>query len=243
MTGLEELRKRHSVRDYLSDPINSALREKLKAEITMINTHEAGLNFQLCFDDIDPFKGFARSYGAFKNPRNYMAAVIDPTFPNAEERAGYFAEQFVMAVVKMGLGTCFVGGTYSSKHVNARMEVYEKLPFIVIFGHEAEKPRKLSVMMRNFMKRKELQPRDFFRGTEQEYKEARRICPGLDDGLAGIACMPSAYNTKGVRIVLDKSGEEACLKAIFAKGHNLVDLGIAKYNFELAAGYMMEFGL
>lgn len=236
---LELLKSRHSVRGYLDKPLSEDVKDKLRAEVTMINTHEAGLNFQLCFDDNEPFAGFNRSYGMFKNARNYLAAVIDSTFPHAEERAGYFAEQFVMECVKLGLGSCFVSGTYSPRHVNVNMEVYEKLPFIVVFGLKGDRESRMAGFMSKLVHRggEDDNPRDFFQGSDSEYKEAKRLYPKLDDGLQGVACAPSAMNARGVRITL----EDGRLKAVFAKGHNLTDMGIAVYNFEAASGYQVDF--
>ena len=54
-------------------PLPEALRSKLRAEVTMFNSHNAGINLQLCFDDSDPFAGFSRSYGMFSNVHNYLA--------------------------------------------------------------------------------------------------------------------------------------------------------------------------
>ncbi len=183
---LEELGKRHSVRNYLIEPIPEELRKHLMADITMVNSHEAGLNMQLVFDDPDPLGGFRHSYGMFHNARNYLAPVVDPTFDNAVERAGYFAQQWVMGAVCAGLGTCFISGTYSSSLVKARMEVYEKLPFIVAFGYSAEKPViGLGSLMAKFAHRKKMTARDFFQGSDDEYAKAR------------VALSMARYRTRG----------------------------------------------
>ena len=55
MLTIDELRKRHSVRSYHNKEIPSSLRTTLGAEVTMINTHAGGLNFQLIYDDDEPF--------------------------------------------------------------------------------------------------------------------------------------------------------------------------------------------
>lgn len=239
---LKELRSRHSVRSFSLNKIPEDLRKQLNAEITMINSHEAGLNFQLCFDDDDPFRGFTRSYGFFKNARNYLACVIDSSFPNAAERAGYFAEQFVMKCVLMGLGTCFIGGTYSSSHVNAAMRVYEKLPFIVTFGYSSETgPSKLAKLAVKFAHRNQLSGRDLFEGDEPTYKMALETYPWLSDALEGLACAPSSLNKQPVRIYLNKDGEIAA-RTLPGDEKSSIDLGIGKFNFAEVAPGEWEWG-
>ena len=225
---LAELGKRHSVRNYLIEPIPEELRKRLMADVTMVNSHEAGLNMQLVFDDPDPLGGFRHSYGMFRNGRNYLAPVVDPTFDNAVERAGYFAQQWVMGAVCAGLGTCFISGTYSSSLVKARMEVYEKLPFIVAFGYSAEKPvTGLGSLMAKFAHRKKMVARDFFQGSDDEYARAKSLYPWLDTGLEGMACAPTAMNRREIRVRLNGDNLETC-----SQGEcNPIDLGIAKYNF------------
>lgn len=229
---ISELEQRHSVRSYLEDPIPDIIRDRLKAEVTMINTQQAGLRFQLCFDDPAPFKGFRRSYGMFNNARNYLAAVIDPSFDNAEERAGYFAEQFVMKAVGLDLGTCFVSGTFSAKDVKAQMAVYERLPFIVVFGIPGGKAPALARMVRGAVHSRSLEPRDFFDGDDEKFEKACKVMPWLPVGLQGMAAAPSAGNRQCVRIELAENQNVPVLKACCKKGDHPVDLGIAKYNFQ-----------
>ncbi|MDE6444962.1 MAG: hypothetical protein K2K64_11180, partial [Muribaculaceae bacterium] len=121
MTPIELLRKRRSVRSFTEQSLPKEIINKLRAEITMTNTHQQGFRFQLITDDPNPMRGVAKSYGTFLNPRNYLAAVVDTATPHVMERAGYFAEKFVMRAVELGLGTCFVGSTFDRKEVNAQM--------------------------------------------------------------------------------------------------------------------------
>ncbi len=244
MLNLEILHRRHSVRNYGAENLSAPSVNKLRAETTFINSHEAGLNFQLCLDDGDPFKGFSRSYGMFSGVRNYLAAVIDPTFPDTWERAGYFGEQFVMAAVEAGLGTCFVSGTYSRANVNVRLEVYEKIAFLVTFGHETGNGTFLSRALSGMLHMKRKTPRDFFEGSDTDYKEAKRLIPDLDKGLEAIACAPSAANRQPVRIHLVELEGVRHVAAFTSKDSPdmRIDLGIAKFNFASVVNGIWEWG-
>lgn len=241
---LELLRSRHSVRSYSDESLNEAVINKLRSEVTYINTHEAGLNFQLCFDDSSPFAGMARSYGMFRNVRNYMVAVIDPTFPHAYERAGFFAEQFVMEAVGAGLGTCFVGGTFSREHVGARVEVYEKIPFVVAFGiADTGRTSLLAKAAARIAHRKSRSPREFFDGNDAEFEEAKRTFPWLERGLEAVACAPSALNRQPVRLKITEVGEEKLVTAHTLEPEKYaVDLGIAKYNLAAVVPGIWDWG-
>lgn len=244
MTGLELLKERHSVRSYSSEPLEDAVRNRLRSEVTYINSHEAGLNLQLCFDDDGPFKGFARSYGMFRNVSNYLAVVIDPTFPDAYERAGYFSEQFAIECVKGGLGSCFVGGTFSREHISARVEVYEKVPYVMAFGiPETSKTTFMGKFTAKMAHRKIRAPRDFFDGTDSEYKAALAEFPWLITALEAVACAPSALNKQPVRLhVIESEGIKHIAAKTIDPEKYAVELGIAKFNVATTVSGVWDWG-
>lgn len=239
---LELLKKRHSVRNYTLQTVPVEMRNALQASVTMINSHESGLNFQLVYDNDDPFRGFTRSYGFFRNARNYLACVIDPTFPNTEERAGYFAEQFVIKATELGLGSCFIGGTFSRSHVDAQMHVYEQLPFIVAFGYEDnEHGSWVSRVAAKMIHRNSLAPREFFEGDDEKYKSALEKYPWLPEALEALACAPSSLNKQPVRVGLADDGM-LYARSLPADAKSAIDLGIAKFNFAAVAPGDWEWG-
>lgn len=239
---LDLLKQRHSVRSYSMEPLTGAAINALRSEVTYINTHEAGLKFQLCLNDSAPFDGFARSYGAFRNVNNYMAAIIDPSFENAYERAGYFAEQFVIKCTELGLGTCFVGGTFSREHVNAKMEVFEKIPFVVSLGYpEVSKTTLIGKMTKSLAHLRKRSIRDFYEGDDFEYQNALAKFPWLSTALEALKCAPSALNKQPVRLKMEIRESSPVIVA-FSKGNNPVDLGIAKYNMAAAVKGTWDWG-
>lgn len=241
---LETLEKRHSVRSYSDVPLNTETEKELEADINMINSHEAGFHFTLFFNQGDPFKGFRRSYGMFRGVRNYLAAVVDTSFPDAHERAGYFAEQFVMKLTELGLGSCFVGGTYDAASVPVQIRADWKLLFLVAFGHEGGKTSMISSLTAKMAHRHERLPRDFFSGSDTELNAARKKFPWIDKALRAVAAAPSALNRQPVRISLLESEGASTLVAGVSDPNpgNLIDLGIAKFNFAAVAPGDWEWG-
>lgn len=243
MSNLEILQRRHSVRSFTEQPLSAEVVKKLKAEITMTNTQEQGIKFQLITDDPEPLKGFSKSYGIFENPRNYMAAVVDTATPDILERAGYFAEKFVIKAVELGLGTCFVGGTYNQSAVKAQLRAGERVLFLVLLGYPKEKSRALANLMVGFIHRKKIDARQFFEPSSG-YGAAVAEFPILLEGLEAVACAPSALNKRPARVfVSEVNGERLlCAKVDASNPKTLIDLGIAKFNFNFATSTECEWG-
>lgn len=254
MDKLALLKSRHSVRSFTADPLPADIVRKIKSEITMTNTHQQGMRFQLITGDDKPFKGFARSYGMFENPLNYVAAVVDMATPNILERAGYFAEQLVIKAVSLGLGTCFVGGTFDEKMVDAQIRAGEKILFLVVLGYAAEKPRLMTRIMTKLVAGKDMSADDFFL-PKDDLDQAVAVFPDLNVGLEAIACAPSAMNRRPVRVFMRNSivsqfpgssewhgRPEICAEVDESNPKNLIDLGIAKYNFNFATDTVCVWG-
>lgn len=231
MTGLDLLGERRSVRSYLPESLSRTIRTTLESEATYINSHEAGLNFRLVFDDENPFKGFRNSYGMFRNTRNYLTAIIDPTFPDAYERAGYYGQQFVMKALELGIGSCFIGGTFSRDRIAVRMEIYERLPFIIAFGYPGGEDSLITQLLKKFIRKKNRELRKYFIGTDTQYAWSQAAYPWLMTGLEGLSYSPSASNRQPIRIGLRESDGRSMLYATSVKGKSPIDLGIAKFNF------------
>lgn len=242
-TPLEILQSRHSVRSFTLQPIPQDILNRLKATVTMINTHQHGLKFQLIMNDPEPFKSFSRSYGSFTDPTHYLAAVVDTSVENVYERAGYFAQQFAIKAVEAGLGTCFVGGTYNPDRVKAQLRAGEKVLFIVLFGYPLGKEKLLARLTVKFAHRKKRSFADFFEPADQ-LAQALTLFPDLRLGLEAIACAPSALNRQPVRVFLIGSGGDVvpCAKVAEPDQGKLIDLGIAKFNFNFATSTECSWG-
>lgn len=234
------LKQRHAVRSYTSEPLPKDAVNKLRAEISMTNSHESGLRFQLVFDDPEPLAGWSRGYGVFSNPRNFMVAVVDKAAADVWERAGYFAERFAIKAVSLGLGTCFVSGTFDRDKIPAQLRAGETIAFIVLFGCPAEKTRPVGKLMAKIAHIKSMKAEDFFEPRSQ-LAEAGASHHDLRDGLEAVACAPSAMNRRPVRLYTDERNQVRA-KVDGDKRDLLIDLGIAKFNYNYATETECEWG-
>lgn len=244
MTTVDFLRSRHSIRRYTDRPLSEDVCRKLRASITMINTHEAGMHFELVCGDPSPFKGFRASYGMLHGVRNYIAVVVDTSFPDAIERAGFYSQKLVMEVVALGLGSCYVGGTFDAGRIKIMLRAGWKLLFIVAIGYAEERQQTwVSSLAMKMAHRNNRCADDFFVEAEgMSLDEAKSRLFWLDSGLKGLASAPSSLNRQPVRIspvwVSDGNGNKRLTVRVFLDNSNsdaLVDLGIGKYNFGAAA--------
>ncbi|MCM1319041.1 MAG: hypothetical protein NC217_01510 [Muribaculaceae bacterium] len=202
---LDTLRKRHSVRSF-DGGCDADQIKHLRAVITDINTHGVGMNFQLITNNPEVFNSFSKSYGMFKGVTDYVACVVDTSYSNYLERAGYYGMQVVANAVAMGLGTCFVSGTYDKAKVDARVRVGQQLVMLIAIGKmpEVEKPGLIAKMTHALQHRhKGLTPMDFL-DTELSWEQVCIAFPKIYDALEAVATAPSAYNKQPVGILVKR---------------------------------------
>lgn len=235
MYTLQQLQLRHSVRSYTEEPLSGTGVNALRAAISEVNSYLPGTRFQLIIDDDTPFRGRFGSYGIFRNVRNYVAAVMDTAVANAYEIAGYAGQKVVMAATAHGLGTCFIGGTFSAQNLPVQARAGEKTIYIIAVGHPADANGKRlgDKLIRSFSHRRKMVAADFFDTGKSglSFEEATKAYPQLAAGLEAVACAPSAMNKRPVRIRVDADGAYHAFVPNMT-GFTPVDLGIAKFNFE-----------
>lgn len=216
MDLMEAIRARHSVRRYTGQSIEGETLEALRAAIDASN-RESGLHMQLCLDAPAAFDSMLARYGKFENARHFIA-LVGPKDNSPEERYGYSGEKVVLRATQLGLGTCWVAGTYSKRRSRDAVVIDpgEALRVIIAvgYGQGAVKVRKRKPI-EALCRVEGPMPSWFARGME-----AARLAP-------------TAMNQQ--RFLFTLSGSTVQAKAL-AGYHTTLDLGIAKYHFEVGAG-------
>lgn len=215
MTELEAIKARHSVRKYTGQPIEDSKLNLLREEIQKCNA-EAGIHIQLVVDEPKAFSTGVFKYGAFSGVRNYLVMAGKK---EAEERIGYYGERIVLLAQTLGLNTCWVGLTYKKIPGTFTLEEKEMVHCVISLGYGATQ------------------------GVQHPLKPAEKFyeCDGVPpawfmDGLEAALLAPTAVNQQKFKFVL-QDGNKVQAKPLFSMaGYTLVDLGIVKYHFEVAAG-------
>jgi len=213
MNLVEAVEKRHSVRQYSNKPIEKETADSLLAEIEKWNG-VSGLHMQLVLNDPDCFQGFFAKYGAFKNPRNYIA-LVGKNAPDLAEKCGYFGEKLVLKAQQLGLNTCWIGGTYQKGKCRARVEPGEKLKLIILTGYgetqgQSRKTKPIDALCK-------------VEGTMPDW---------FNKGMEAVQLAPTAINQQRFRFTL--KGNKVKATALLGP-LTKVDLGIAKCHFEIGA--------
>ena len=214
MDLLQAMRERHSVRSYTNKPIEGEIKDMLHSFITQCN-EESGLHIQLVLEEPNAFQGMMARYGKFSGVRNYIVMAGKKTAA-LEEACGYYGEKIVLYAQTLGLHTCWVAMTYSKGKAVFQLEPGEKVCIVIAIGYGNTGGAAHKVKARESVIK--------VSGTPPEW-----FIRGVDAALLA----PTAMNQQ--KFVFSLEGNTVTAKAGIGF-YSKIDLGIAKYHFELGAG-------
>lgn len=214
MTDLDAIRERHSVRQYLDQPLRPEEIAELTDEVRACN-REGGLHIQLVTNEPKAFNGFMAHYGKFSGVANYFA-LVGKSGADLQEKCGYWGERLVLKAQKMGLNTCWVALTFSKVKSAYTLDSGEKLAAVIALGHGATQgvPHKS-------------------RPVDEVVKAADPLPDWFRAGMEAVLLAPTAMNQQKFLFTLTDGQASAQATGGF---YSKIDLGIVKYHFEVGAG-------
>lgn len=219
MTEFEAIAARHSVRQYLDKPIEADKIEAIQDCIDLCN-REGGVHFQLITNEPKAFTTIMAKYGKFENVSNYIA-IVAPKGDVGSETAGYYGEKLVLQLQMLGLNTCWVGASYKKvKEAYNTIGSDEEIKSVIAFGYGATQGKQ-------HPKRKSFD--DVAKAVEPLPSWFKR---GVDAALLA----PTAVNQQKFEFILKEGNRVEAIAKFSLIGYSHLDLGIAKYHFEIAAG-------
>jgi hypothetical protein len=251
--AIQLIPRRFSCRTYSAEPIGDAERRRLKdaAEAATAGPLGGPLRFRLIAaapEDGRALRGLG-TYGFIHGATGFLAGAA-PRSPKHLEDFGYRMEELVLLATDLGLGSCWLGGTYTQSSFAAMMslEKTEDLPAVVSVGRIPDEPSARRGLLRSMAGAHNRLPwsRLFFNGTPD-----RPLTPEaagrFADALEMVRLGPSASNKQPWRIL--RAGNDwhfflertpGYREGFFQQILRLVDLqridlGIAMCHFELAA--------
>ena len=214
MTIPEAIDARHSVRAYRDEPVKEETRALMDAFAAQCS-RESGLHFFIRWDDPDGFDSRLAHYGRFRNVKNYIV-LAGKKIPDFEYLCGYYGEKLVLFAQQQGLNTCWAALTFNKKKVRELVPDGETLCMVVALGYG--QPQGSA--------RRSKTPADVAdSGLEQAWFTA-----GVEAALKA----PTAVNQQ--KFMFSLSDGEPVLRVKGFGSYTKVDLGIAAYHFEAAAG-------
>ena len=222
MTLKEAIQARHSVRHYTQAPVEGAKLEALRASVREANA-ASGLNIQLVTDEPRAFavgKFLSFQYGYFTGVRNYfvMAGRNDSA---SKEALGYYGEKLVLLAQTLGLNTCWVGLTYKEVPGVFSLRAGDKVHCVISLGYgESQGVQHKERTLQYFL----------------DTPEHMHLPGWFIDGVKAAALAPSAVNQQKFGFNLLAGNVVEARPRFSLVGYTQIDLGIAKYHFELGAG-------
>ncbi|MBQ6066556.1 MAG: nitroreductase [Clostridia bacterium] len=213
MDLMEAMRQRHSVRRYENRPLDEETARTLEELVAAVNA-ESGLHIQLVKDEPKAFASAMARYGHFSGVTNYFA-LIGKKGAALEEQCGYYGEKLVLEAQRLGLNTCWVALTFKKTPEAYEIAPGEKLSVVISLGYGATQ------------------------GVPHRSKspEALGSVDGVPDwfraGVEAAALAPTAMNQQKFRFDYENGRVIARPGSGF---YTKMDLGIAKYHFELGSG-------
>lgn len=245
------IEKRNSCRSYTKESISEADRASLQAFLSEEATGPFGSDsrFELIAaaeGDTSALKDLG-TYGLLKNPTAYILGAVSESKMNLED-FGYIMENIILKATDLGLGTCWLGGTFSRSTFADRLNLKESeiMPAVTAAGNIAPRRTIRDGISRKVAKSDHRRPWEniFFDQTPGEAL-TRDAAGAYGEILELVRLAPSASNKQPWRFIKDgknfhfylKRDEKYAnqLKTFKAEDLQRVDIGIAICHFELSA--------
>jgi nitroreductase len=252
------IRQRFSCRTYLDQPIAEDKRQQLADFLSSQKCGPLGASARFALvaateQDRNSLRGLG-TYGFIKGATGFIVGAVQPAEKNLEDY-GYLMERAILFATDIGLGTCWLGGSFTqssfAKKISAARS--EKLPAVTSIGYIADPDRSKDMIRQRAGSDRRLPWESlFFRqrfGETLAHDEAGAFAAPLEMVRLG----PSASNKQPWRIIKDGNTWHFYLQRTPGYGSgslvfNLlrlsdlqrVDMGIAMSHFELTAN---ELGL
>lgn len=240
----QTIKKRYSVRNYSDQAIEA---EKIKELEHFVNTLDNPFGNEVTFHFIDDGDMTDQqklgTYGVIKGAKRYIGSSTKVE-PMAMEALGYELETAILYLTHLGLGSCWLGGTFNRKGFAKAMDIGEDklFPAVTPYGYGAPKMHITETMMRKIIRADHRKPWDklFF---SQDFQSAltKEEAGDLEFPLEMLRLGPSASNKQPWR-VLFKGGvchfyeyKEPGYSERFPYDIQRIDMGIAAAHFDLSA--------
>ena len=221
MTIQEAIEARHSVRAYKDHPLADEVARRLEEEIAVVN-QKGNLHVQLIRNEPKAFQGTMAKYGKFRNANNYLV-MAGKKAEDLDERVGYYGEHLVLLAQTLGLNTCWVGLSYSKVPGTYVLDEGEKIACYIAIGYGETQ------------------------GVGHKIKTVGQVSNASDatpswfrKGVEAALLAPTAVNQQKFSFeyigVKNNRHQIRAKKGFSMIGYTKMDLGIAKYHFEIGAG-------
>jgi len=232
---IDVIRARSSWRTYSNTPLENATKTSLMEFIEDNNTGLFGSKIRFELLDAHGNGKNLGTYGFITGAPHFIVGAIKDSPMNMEE-FGYVLEKIILYATDMGLGTCWLGGTFTrgSFAETINLQEDEIIPAITPIGYTPSERRSIGKIMRWAAKAKKRKLWDeLFYSTDFQTPIHQNDAGEYSTALEMVRLGPSASNKQPWRILLDGNRIH-----FFCQGHDIsvyqrLDMGIAMCHFDL----------
>jgi nitroreductase len=249
---VEVIKQRYSCRTYEERPLEKSDREALNDALASLG--DAPFANRVRFSLVAAIEGDSKSlkglgtYGLIRGAAGFIVGAAEPG-PQHLEDYGYLLERAVLEATDLGLGTCWLGGSFTKSSFARKIDAKpdEIVAAVVSVGYPAERSRSDWVRRHAGSDRRLPSASLFFDGTSGEPLDLSRA-GGYADALEALRWAPSASNKQPWRVMETEGVWRFYLQrtkgyrrkgpvSLLLKIADLqrVDMGIAMCHFELVA--------
>ena len=217
MTIQEAIEARHSVRAYKDQPLEAEVVKVLQEAVAKVN-REGRLHVQLIMNEPKAFLGPFAKYGKFRGVGNYLV-MAGKKADDLDYRVGYYGEHLVLLAQMLGLNTCWAGLSYSKIPHTYVLGDDEKIACYIALGYGETQ------------------------GVTHKIKTIEQVSNVSDNtplwfrkGVEAALLAPTAVNQQKFSFEYVGDNKVVAHKGFSLIGYTQMDLGIAKYHFEIGAG-------
>lgn len=241
----ETIRSRKSIRSYDNRPLSQANKATIQACMDQLCREETPFpaQMQMCLLEAKPGTNTEKlgTYGVIRGANAFVGITVENT-ETAMESVGYTFEKLVLTAAAMGLGTCWLAGTFNREQFSGAMKVPDGhlFPIVSPIGYPAEKNTLVNSLFRKVSKSDQRKPwselffENDFATPLTEAKAAEYAFP-----LEMLRLAPSAANRQPWRVVYRDNAfhfyREANPKSKYGYDLQRLDVGIGACHFHLAA--------
>jgi len=240
------VRLRKSVRTYDNRPLAKTDKDKVNACILEILAEDTPFPADISIRLLEAMPGTDTeklgTYGVIRGAKDFLCVTVKDT-ESAMEAVGYRFEKLVLYATAMGLGTCWLAGTFNREQFSdaLRLETDDIFPIVCPIGYPLQKQTLISSVFRKVGKsdqRKEWS--ELFFENEFGSPLTTEAAGEYAFPLEMMRLAPSAANRQPWRIV-HKDGvfhfyREENPKSKYPYDLQRLDVGIGACHFHLAAG-------
>lgn len=239
----EAVKKRYSVRNYQEREIEWDKRKAIKSFIDSLD-NPLGNKVKFHYLDNNDIKDKEKlgTYGVIKGASQYIGTTIKLE-PMALEALGYEFEAVILYLAHLGLGTCWLGGTFDREGFAAAMKIKEGevFPIITPYGYATANKHEKEIEMRKMIQadhRKEWN--ELFYKNDFQSPLTKEEAGDLAFPLEMVRLGPSASNKQPWRILVKDDMchfyeyKEPGYSDFFSYDIQRVDMGIAAAHFDFS---------